>query len=89
MRTLRPLEHLLQDLRFGARLLLRGPLFTIVAVLSLALGIGANSAIFSVINAIVLRPLPIPSPSELFIAEAANRGDVERAVLVAARRALP
>jgi hypothetical protein len=64
MRTLRPLEHFLRDLRFGARLLVRGPGFTTVAVLSLALGIGSSSAIFSVINAIVLRPLPIADPQE-------------------------
>ena len=69
MRTLRPLEHFLQDLRFGARLLRRGPVFACVAVLSLALGIGANSAIFSVINAIMLRPLPIAAANELFIAQ--------------------
>ena len=55
MRTLRPLEDFLKDLRFGARLLVRGPVFSIVAILSLALGIGATSAIFSLINAIVLR----------------------------------
>ena len=68
MRTLRPMEHFLQDLRFGARLLARSPVFTLVAVLSLALGIGANSAIFSVINAVVLRPLPVESPDELLLA---------------------
>jgi len=73
VRTLRPVEDFLHDLRFGARLLARGPGFTAVAVLSLALGIGASSAIFSLINAIVLRPLPVADPQELFIAQATER----------------
>src|ERR1043165_213640 len=52
------LEHLRQDVRYGIRLLRRSPLFTVVAVLSLAIGIGANTTIFSVASAMLLRPLP-------------------------------
>jgi len=78
MRTLRPLEHLLQDVRFGVRLLARSPMFTLVAVLSLALGIGANSAIFSVINAIVLRSLPVERPGELVVLESSARGSTSQ-----------
>ena len=78
MRTLRLVEHGLADLRFGARLLVRGPGFTAVAVLSLALGIGSSSAIFSVINAIVLRSLPVADPQELHIAQVRQREQAEQ-----------
>jgi putative ABC transport system permease protein len=59
------LGTLWQDVRFGARMLRKTPAFTAVAILSLALGIGATSAIFSVVHAVLLRPLPFPKPQEL------------------------
>lgn len=59
------LDHILKDLRFGARNLRKNPTFTIVAVLTLALGIGANTAIFSVLDAVLFRPLPYADANRL------------------------
>jgi putative ABC transport system permease protein len=59
------MEHIIQDLRFGLRMMRRTPGFTAVAVLSLSLGIGANTAIFSLINILMLRLLPVKEPQQL------------------------
>src|SRR5450759_5661296 len=61
------MNHLIRDLRYAVRGLIRSPLFTSVAVLSIALGIGANTAIFTLVDEVLLRRLPVKNPEQLVL----------------------
>ena len=74
-RGLPAIETFLQDLRYAARMLRRDPAFAAVAILSLAIGIGASTAAFSVFNAVMLRPLAVPEPGQLVLLQPQQRGD--------------
>jgi predicted permease len=73
MRRMNYLENFLQDVRYGVRQMRRSPGFTAAAVLTLALGIGANTAIFSVVDSFLLRPLPVADPGQITVLDSPQR----------------
>src|SRR5262245_30277837 len=71
------LESIRQDLRHGARMLAKNPGFALVAVMSIAVGVGANAAMFSIADGLILRPLPVPAPGDVMsIAATTPTGEV-------------
>src|SRR5215813_11926897 len=78
MRRVRLIEDLMQDVRYGLRTLRKSPGFTAVAALSLALGIGANTAIFSVVDPLLIKSLPVKDPEQLVVLNTVDQRGAQR-----------